>query len=86
MRFRLILLFLVLLVQVPLSAQLFNIAEDLGYVNNRFERVIVHNDTIVAVGSASTDSLERGVLIALYDSTGQQIASRILTDIEGEGL
>ncbi|NRA48319.1 MAG: T9SS type A sorting domain-containing protein [Phaeodactylibacter sp.] len=79
-------LLLVLLVQVPLSAQLFNIAEDLGYVNNRFERVIVHNDTIVAVGSASTDSLERGVLIALYDSTGQQIASRILTDIEGEGL
>ena len=31
---------LLLLVQVPLSAQLFNIAEDLGYVNNRLERVI----------------------------------------------
>jgi hypothetical protein len=77
---------LLLLGQVSLSAQLFNIAEDLGYVNNRFERVIVHNDTIVAVGLASTDSLERGVLIALYDSTGQQIASEILTDVEGEGL
>jgi hypothetical protein len=71
---------------VGLSAQSFNIAEDLEYQSNYFERVIVHNDTIVALGTARTESLESGVLIALYDSTGQQLASQLLTDLGGEGL
>jgi hypothetical protein len=79
-------LLLLLLWPVGLSAQSFNIAEDLEYQSNYFERVIVRNDTVIAVGTARTDSLESGVLIALYDSTGQQIASQLLTDFEGEGL
>ncbi|MEQ8703010.1 MAG: T9SS type A sorting domain-containing protein [Phaeodactylibacter sp.] len=79
-------LLLLLLGPVGLRAQSFNIAEDLGYQSNYFERVIVHNDTIVALGTARTDSLESGVLIALYDSTGQRLASQLLTDFGGEGL
>ncbi|MBV6654041.1 MAG: hypothetical protein KI786_09820, partial [Mameliella sp.] len=86
MRFRLNLLFLMLLCPVGLRAQSFNIAEDLGYQSNFFERVIVQNDTVIAVGTARTDSLESGVLIALYDSTGHRLASQLLTDFGGEGL
>jgi hypothetical protein len=77
---------LLLLVQVPLSAQLFNIAEHLGYVTNRFERVIVHKDTIACIGLAQNDSLQQGVAVALYDSTGQRLASRLLLDDEGGNL
>jgi hypothetical protein len=79
-------LLLLLLGAVGLRAQSFNIAEDLGYQSNFFERVMVHNDTIIAVGTARTDSLESGVLIASYDSTGQRLASQLLTDFGGEGL
>jgi hypothetical protein len=79
-------LLLVLLGQAHLSAQLFNIAEDLGYVTNRFERVIVHNDTIACIGLAQNDSLQQGIAVALYDSTGQRLASRLLLDDEGGNL
>jgi hypothetical protein len=79
-------LLLVLLGQVSLSAQLFNIAEHLGYVSNHFERVIVHNDTIACVGFAQNDSLQQGIAVVLYDSTGQRLASRLLLDNEGNNL
>ncbi|MEQ8706220.1 MAG: T9SS type A sorting domain-containing protein [Phaeodactylibacter sp.] len=79
-------LLLLLLGPSYLSAQPFNIAEDLGYTSNQFDRVIVHKDTIVGVGIGLSDSLEVGVVIALFDSTGQQLAKNILTDIDGNGL
>jgi hypothetical protein len=79
-------LLLLLLGPVGLRAQSFNIAEDLGYQSNKFESVIVHNDTIVALGTARTDSLQSGILVALYDSTGQQLASQILINHDGSGL
>ncbi|MEQ8707073.1 MAG: T9SS type A sorting domain-containing protein [Phaeodactylibacter sp.] len=79
-------LLLVLLGQVSLNAQLFNIAEDLGYVSNHFERVIVHNDTIACIGFAQNDSLQQGIAVVLYDSTGQRLTSRLLLDDEGERL
>jgi hypothetical protein len=79
-------LLLLLLGPVGLSAQSFNIAEDLGYQSNRFESVIVHNDTIIALGTARNDSLQSGILVALYDSTGQHLTSQILTNPDGSGL
>jgi hypothetical protein len=79
-------LLLLLLGPVGLRAQSFNIAEDLGYTSNQFDRVIVHNDTIVGIGIAKNDSLLQGVLVATFDSSGHQLSSTLLLDDEGSNL
>jgi hypothetical protein len=66
----------------------FNIAADLGLVNNHFRDFIVHDDTIVCLGLARADTINwrQGLLVAKFDSSGNLLASNILVDSLGSHL
>jgi hypothetical protein len=60
----------------------FNIASSPGFLQNHFRHVIVHDDTIVGLGMAFSDSIEwrQGLIVAKYDSSGALLASAFLSD------
>jgi hypothetical protein len=66
----------------------FNLAVDLGLVNNNFRHVIVHDDTIVGLGMARADTItwQQGLLVAKFDSAGSLLASTLLLDTLGAHL
>jgi hypothetical protein len=66
----------------------FNIASSPGFPQNHFRHVIVHDDTIVGLGMAFSDSIEwrQGLIVAKYDSSGALLASAFLSDTLGGRL
>ncbi|MCB9272498.1 MAG: T9SS type A sorting domain-containing protein [Lewinellaceae bacterium] len=64
----------------------FNIAADLGLVNNNFKDLIVHNDTIVGLGLARADTIDwqQGLLVAMFDSSGNLLAYNVIVDSLGD--
>lgn len=66
----------------------FNMLKDIGFPRNRFNDLLVDNDTIICYGLAYNDSLnwQRGLLLAKYDSSGNFIKSNLILDSLGDFL
>lgn len=74
---------------LPLAASCqagFNIAADLGLVNNNFKDLIIDNDAIVGLGLARADTVawQQGLLVAKFDSSGSLITYNLLLDSLGD--
>jgi hypothetical protein len=64
----------------------FNTIYDLAYISPEFSDFIVHNDTIVGVGTAKYEvsgGYLEGILVARFDSMGQQIDTKLIEEPNG---